>query len=179
MKLKPVTIVNTRYNKHRQNTAQQIFLLKALKITNDPKKLKDMIGVRTVADVYRTLDKMVLRKEFHKALYDSGIDFGYIVSGLRKEAELAEKSADRIKVYQTLLRSLGMDKYEDAGDGGSQWEDTLVKKLEEDRKKGVKNEEIKELSSGVKEYDVVLPDIPESVKRKQEEEREVGRSIYG
>jgi len=180
MKLKPITIVNAKYSKYSQNTAQQIFLLKALKVTNDPKKLAQMIGVKKVADVYRTLDKMVLRKEFHKALYDSGIDFGYIVNGLKIEAATAEKSADRIKVYQTLLKSLGMDKYDDVGDGGSQWEDTLVKKMEQDKKDKLENKDKpKEISSGVEEYEVVMPEVPESVRARQKEEGDIGKSIYG
>jgi len=45
-----------------------MLLLKALKVTQDPTELKKMIGVKTVAEVYRTLDKLSLRKEYHKAL---------------------------------------------------------------------------------------------------------------
>ena len=131
MKLKPVTIINARYSRYGQNTAQQIFLLKALSVTQDPEELRKMIGVKKVADVFRTLDKLALRKEFHTALAKQGIDFNYIVRGLKVEAESADKSADRIKVYQTLLKSLGMDKYDDASEGGGAWEETVMGKIKD------------------------------------------------
>ena len=67
-RLRPVVYTTNTFKRGSQNTAQQIFLLKALQITQDPKKLRDMIGVKTVADVYRTLDKIAMRKEYHEAL---------------------------------------------------------------------------------------------------------------
>lgn len=173
MKLKPITIVNARYPRYGQNTTQQLFLLKALKITQNPDELRKMIGVKKVADVFRTLDKLSLRKEFHKALVKSGIDFEYIVGGLKTEAETAIKSADRIKVYQTLLKSLGMDSYDDASEGGGKWEEDLIKKIEEDKQK----QKLLEEPNG--EYYVNMPEVPESVKRKKEAEKELGKSIYG
>ena len=171
--LKPVTFVNATYPRYSQNTTQQILLLKALKVTNDPAKLRQMIGVKTVADVFRTLDKMVLRKDFHSALSAAGIDFEFIVKGLKSEAETAEKSGDRIKVYQTLLRSLGMDKYDDPVEGGARWEESLIAKIEEDKKRA--------LPAGVnqdEEYPIIVPQIPESEKKRQKEEGEAGRSLY-
>ena len=173
MKLKPVTLVSTRFPKYKQNTVQQLFLLKALTVTQNPEELRKMIGVKKVADVFRTLDKLALRKEFHKALVKSGIDFEYIVRGLKTEAETAIKPADRIKVYQTLLKSLGMDSYDDVSESGGKWEEDLVKKIEEDKKKQKLLEEPKG------EYYVNVPEIPESVKKKKEIEKELGKSIYG
>jgi len=172
MNLKPVTIIHTTYPRYSQNTTQQIMLLKALRITNDPKKLRDMIGVKKVADVFRTLDKMALRKEFHTALARSGIDFEFIVSGLKNEALTAGKAGDRIKVYQTLLRSLGLDKYEEPGEGGAKWEDEVMKGI------AVK-EETKELpATTLEEYPVQEPIIPESVKKIRKAEQEIGKSLY-
>lgn len=96
-----------------------MLLLKALKVTQDPKELKQMIGVRTVADVYRTLDKMALRKDFHRALEAQGLSFDYILTGIKNIAEDANAKDDvKLKAYLALLKSLGMDKYEESQSGG-------------------------------------------------------------
>jgi hypothetical protein len=174
-KLKPVTFVNTRYDKHRQNTTQQIMLLNALKITQDPKKLKQMIGVRSVAEVYRTLDKMALRKEYHAALVKSGIDFGFIVSGIKQECLTAEKSADRLNGYKILLRSMGMDSYgEEVPGSGGGWEEALkiASENNEKRLEGPKNDFVDV------EYEVSQPKIPESVKKLRAEDVEDAKGLY-
>ena len=177
MKLKPVTIINANYSRYRQNTSQQILLLKALTITHDPQRLRELAGFKKVADVMRTLDKMTMRKEYHKALARHGIDFDYIIGGLKKEAETAEFSGDRIKVHQTLLRSLGMDKYDDPVDGGgASFEDELVRQKEEE--KLLPGSEPKKLVAGIPAYEVTEPKIPESVRVKQAMEKEVGRGLY-
>ena len=175
MKLKPVTFVSTKYNKHHQNTTQQIMLLSALKITQDPKKLKEMIGVRTVAEVFRTLDKMALRKEYHSALEKSGIDFGFIVDGIKTECLEADKSADRLKGYQILLKSMGMDKYDDnKTEGGGSWEDALQKVIDANKIDGETVSDKDE--SG--DYKVIQPVMPESVKVRKELEVKEGKGLY-
>jgi len=75
-KLKPVTFIKGEYNYSRQNDLQQKLLLKAMQVTSDPNELKKMAGLKTVADVYRTLDKLAMRKEYHEALSRQGIDLG-------------------------------------------------------------------------------------------------------
>ena len=118
-----------------QNTAQQLFLLKALQITKDPNELRKMIGVKTVAEVYRTLDKLAMRKEYHAALIRSGISLDFIVGGIKEIAVGGFKDSDKLNALKTLLTSLGMDKYED--DGGQtrgSWEEILLEKLEEEKK---------------------------------------------
>lgn len=171
-KLKPVTFISGKYKYYNQNNAQQIILLNALKITNDPKKLKELIGVKTVAEVYRTLDKMAMRKEYHNALARKGISFDYMVEGLKKEIDDTEnKSGDRIKAIQTLLRSIGMDKYEQDGIIGGNWEDALLKSAEEK-----KREEPTTLSQG--DYQVTFPKIPDNLKKIKEKEKEDGKGLY-
>jgi hypothetical protein len=78
IRLKPVIYTTNTYVSGAKNDIQQKMLLKALQITQDPKKLREMIGVKTVAEVYRTLDKMSMRKEYHNALAKSGISFDFI-----------------------------------------------------------------------------------------------------
>ena len=170
IKLKPVVFIKGRYGYNAQNTTQQIMLLRALRITQDPQKLKELIGVRTAAEVFRMLDKISIRKEYHAALVRLGVSFDYIVKNLKKEIDEGEKSADRIKAISIFLKSVGLDKYEETVGGGGGWEEALLKlsdgKKEKDDKKVVDN------------YEVVQPIIPESVRIAKEREKLEGRSLY-
>lgn len=165
----------------RPNLFQQNLLLKAMTITTDPKKLRQMAGLKSVADVYRTLDKLAMRKEYHEALAINGVDFNFIVGGLKDIAVNSFKDGDRLKAYKTLLQSLGMDKYEEQADSGKNWEELLIEAAEEDRKKSGVNQ----LASGEEykdeyneDYEVNQPAIPESELRKIEEEKVIGDSLY-
>ena len=168
--LKPVIFIKGQYGHNAQNTTQQIMLLKALRITQDPQKLKEMIGVRTAAEVYRTLDKISMRKEYHAALARFGITFDYIVGKIKKEVDEAEKTTERLMAINILLKSIGLDKYEETVQGGSGWEEALLKLSE-----GKKEKEDKKV---VDNYEVVQPIIPESVRIAKEKEKLEGRSLY-
>lgn len=172
IKLRPVVYTTNSFKRGAQNTTQQIFLLKALQVTSDPQELRKMIGVRTVAEVYRTLDKLAMRKEYHEALSRSGISFDFIVKGLKGEAEEGEKSADRIKALQVLLKSLGLDKYDSEIAAGGTWEEELLKSLGSGKKNKIDNK-IDDI-----EYKVIEPLKPERVKKIQEEEEKLLRGIY-
>jgi hypothetical protein len=151
-------------------------LLNALKVTQDPNKLRQMIGVRTVADVFRTLDKLVLRKEYHKALVKSGVDFGFIIEGIKQECLTGSKSSDRLKGYQILLKSMGMDTYDDnktEGSGG--WEDALQKVIAEKEKEKQIEAPVDTMEG---EYEVKQPVLPESVKIIKSLEEAEGRGLY-
>lgn len=158
-------------NKFPRNSAQQtqqIILLKALQVTQDPKKLKQMIGVRTVAEVYRTLDKMSLRREYHDALARAGFSLDMAVKGIKDIAESSEKDDTRLKAYQILLKSLGLEKY-DASDipAGGTWEEELLKSAEQQE------------TLPAADYEVVAPEMPERMKKLREEEDALTKSIYG
>ena len=170
--LKPVTFIKGKYSFNRQNTTQQIMLLKALEVTSDPNKLREMIGVKTVAEVYRTLDKMALRKEFQDAFVRQGLSFDYILSGIKNMAETGFKDSDKLKALQILLKSLGMDKYEEKQIVGGSWEDELLRVMETQ-----KAEEVKQIATTV-DYVVVEPEIPESVRKIKEKENSEGKSLY-
>jgi hypothetical protein len=174
IRLRPVVYSTSTIKKGTPNTTQQIFLLKALQITSDPKKLREMIGVHSVAEVYRTLDKIAMRKEYHEALSRSGISFDYVVRGIKGIADTSEKDDVRLKAFQTILKSVGMEKYEDSAVASSgTWEEALLKKIEEEKK------DVEPLEKFVlPTYDVTRPELPESAKRAQEEEAEMTSSIY-
>lgn len=169
-KLRPVVYTANHTKKGHQNTAQQMFLLKALKITQDPKKLRDMMGVSKVAEVYQTLDKLAMRKEYHKALAKLGISFDYIAGGIKKIADTGEKDADRLKALQTLLKSTGMDVYDSAEVSSGTWEEVLLSKIAEEKDLN--------LPSSVPVYEVVVPEIPESARIQMEEDKEITGSVY-
>jgi hypothetical protein len=126
-----------------------------------------------VAEVYRTLDKLAMRKEYHEALNRCGISFDYITKGIKGIADSGEKDADRLKAFQTLLKSVGMEKYdiETVGTEGT-WEEALLKKIEEEKADGGY------IDSGLEPYKVIEPETPESEKIKQEDEAIVTGSIY-
>lgn len=172
-KLKPVTFISGKCNYHKHSTTQQLMLLKALKVTQDPLKLKQMIGVKTVADVYRTLDKMAMRKEYHEALTRSGISFDYLVEKTKEEIESGNaKSADKLNAIKMLLKSLGMEKYEQEGLAGGNWEDLLIKASEKEDAKKI------ESPKTVDVYEVKTPKMPDSVKKIKDKDNKIGQSLY-
>lgn len=167
--LKPVVFVKGQYGYTAQNTTQQLMLLKALKITHDPKKLREIIGVRTVADVYRTLDKIAMRKEYHGALAKNGITFDYIVTGIKGEIDNADKASDRLNGLNMLLKSIGLDKYEETAIGGGSWEEALLKVSEQKKEKS----ELLDVP-----YTIVEPPMPEEIRIAKEKANLEGRSLY-
>ena len=119
------------------NEYDQKALLDAFRESNDPTKLKEIIGVKTVAEVYRTLDRIAIRREFHKALDRAGIDFDFLISGLKREALGGDKSADRIKALEIFLKALGLNKYEEVQAGSATtWEERLLEAVNAKKKSG-------------------------------------------
>jgi len=193
IRLRPVIYPTNRIKHGAQNTTQQMFLLKALQVTSDPKKLKEIIGVKTVAEVYRTLDKLAMRKEYHKALGKAGISFDYITRGIKGIAETSEKDDTRLKALQTLLKSVGMEKYDvETTETGGTWEDILLEKIEEQKKEKEEKKDVVEtdvvdddiyekdtkLLGSPDDYDVEVPEIPEEEKVAQKHEDDLTSSIY-
>lgn len=172
-KLKPVVFVQGKYSYNNQNTTQQIMLVNALKITQDPKKLRELIGVKSVADVYRTLDKIAMRKEYHSALAKNGITFDYVVKGLKTEADTAEKASDRLNAFNIILKSIGLDKYEETAIGGGGWEDALLKIKEETKQREGEDADIK-----IAEYVINEPKEPEEIRLRKEKENNEAKGLY-
>lgn len=173
-KLRPIVYTTNNRKSGAQNTTQQMLLLKALQITQDPEKLRDMIHARTVAEVFITLDKLQMRKEYHSALDKAGISFDYIVNGIKSIADNGSKDSDKLKAFQTLLKSVGMEDYKEntAAISGT-WEELLLQKIEEEKKGGVSKRLLPPI-----QYEVKQPVIPESAKKKQDEEDEMTSGIY-
>jgi len=173
-RLKPVIYTNNVLKRHAPDKTRQLFLLKALQITQDPQKLKEMIGVKTVAEVFRTLDKISIRRGYHDALEKNGISMDFIVAGIKDIAVGAMRDQDKLNAYKTLLKSVGLDDYNtESGAAQGTWEEILLKKIEEGKEKEEK------AVSVIEEYEVKFPEVPDSVKAAQDADKELSEiNIY-
>ena len=179
--LKPVIFVQGKRNFYRQNYHAQTIILKALSngIT-DTNQLRKMAGLKTAADLHRTLDKLALRKEYHNALSTAGINLVDIVAGIKTLCETAEKDDTRLKAYQTLLKSLGLDKYENVTDDGKNWEEVIMAAVEDKEKKDREDkahniEVVDEVSD---DYVVNAPVVPEQEQKRRAEDKELADELY-
>ena len=125
-KLKPVIFTDgNSKKKHRNNTHMQTLLLKALSEgVSDVKELKEITGAKTSMEVFRTLDKLSLRREYQAALAKSGLTMDKLVGNLK---DLMDTGSDKVRLgaTQTVMKSLGLDKYEKEEDNGKNWEETI------------------------------------------------------
>lgn len=174
-KLKPVVFVQGDRSFYRENLYGQNLLIKAMSegIT-DPKELKHAAGLKTVAEVYRTLDKLAIRKEYHNALAKNGVTLDVIVNGIKDLAQTSKKDAVKLKGWELLLKSLGLDKYEKDEESGKNWEELIMEASEKNKDKP--KIDIKQLEES--DYEVIIPKTPEAEKKRQQEEKEVGQQLY-
>ena len=142
-----------------------------MEITQDPKELMKMAGLKTVAEVYRTLDKLSIRKEYHEALLRHNMDLDFIVSGIKGVALTSEEDTVKLNAYKTLLKSLGLEDYkENEAETKENWEDLIRKNLEENKDEPKKLQEAK--------YEVIEPVVPEEEIKRREEDKIIGESLY-
>jgi hypothetical protein len=169
-KLKPVIFVQGQKPNYSPNYFAQTILLKAIATgETDPTKLRKLAGMKTVAEVYRTLDKLAIRREYHEALARNDIDFDYIVMGIKKIAEGAKYDATKIEAFKTILKSLGLEKYEESEESHKGWEDAIIQAEEKNLLTENKQSE---------DYEVNIPQIPQSVQDTHKKDKEFGKSIY-
>ena len=176
---KPVVFVGGNSQKsgsfYNQNTYAQNLLLKALSMgITDPEELRKAAGLKRVAEVYRTLDKIAIRKEYHDALARNEIDLDFITKGFK---ELAENSTDKIKLgsLNSLLKSLGLDKYEKQEETGKSWEEEIIKSSK--TKNDIIDGEV--VKDDIDKYEVITPEVPAEELKRQEEEKRLGKELYG
>ncbi len=184
--LKPIIITGDGFGEggfYKKNEYAQNILLKALSSgITDVEELRKLTGLKTAADVYRTFDKMAIRKEYHRALSDAGMDLDYIVSEIKKIVNKEDGKDDtKLKALQTLLTSLGLNKYEKEEESGKNWEEAIIGALEKKEQKQLDDPSNlnKENSLEVEDYEVVVPKIPQEAVDQREKEEELGREIYG
>lgn len=169
--LAPAYFANSAYTYNSPNYYAQNLLLKAMSGgVTDPKELARLTGMKSAAEVFRTLDKMVIRKEFHQALAANGIDLSFIVNGIKELAVNGEKDETRLHAFQTLLKSLGLDKYDKEADEGKGWEEAILQV-------GTDDAIIEDELPG--SYQVEIPQAPKQEKEKKAEEKSLADEIYG
>ena len=151
----------------------QTILLKALSEgTTDIRELQKLSGAKTAAEVYRTFDKLAIRKEYHAALAKVGITMEFLINGIKNICENGFKDSDKLKAFQILLKSIGLDKYEKDEVQGKDWEDVLLKLSD-------KEQELPGLMEANKdEYDVVVPPVPEEELNRRAEEKRLAKELY-
>lgn len=192
-KLKPVVVMRGWSGKKGYDKFTQNILLNAIsKGVTDPKSLKNLAGLRSVTQVYKTLDKMSIRKEYHEALYNAGVDMPFIVDGLKKLCSNAKSDSVRLRGFEIFLKSLGVDDYDKSETGGTAWEDTLLKTIEKNNEESrlqrlvsgnssmltpeILNKQSTEIKN--KLYEVNVPKTPTKAARQRTHEQLVGESIY-
>lgn len=170
----PLIIYDDTYRQGKtvqSNVKRQNLLLRGMMMTGDMKAAANYAGIHAQAEVYRTLDRIGLRQDYHRALQDEGIDLRYIVRGIKDKAENAELDSVRLAALRMLLTSLGLNRYDVSEEGNKNWEDTLLEIAE--RKK-----EVEALPAPGQGYNVDVPQMPESVKAQRKQENDLGKELY-
>ncbi len=155
--LKPVTFVNSRFKYHSDDRYVQDLLLKAMtQGVTDIEELKKISGAKKAAEVYRSLNKLAIRREYHEALVRNKVDLDYLTSNLKSIVDNSGSDKLKLAALQTFLKSLGLEKYESQEEGGKGWEELLVEAKETNRL----NKENSLLIEGeLKAYEVKEPEI--------------------
>lgn len=141
--------------------------------TTDVDELKTALKFKSRAEVFRTLDKLAMRKDFHRALADAGLSMDSLAG---KYKVLMESDSEKIQLgaLVALSKAIGVDKYEVIDEGARDWEETLLKITEKEREQKVLGVPAAEEA----DYEVVVPQTPVSVQLKQAEEKKLGQEIY-
>ncbi|MCK9369572.1 hypothetical protein M0R04_06665 [Candidatus Dojkabacteria bacterium] len=162
-----------RNSPNRANFDKQNLLLKGMMVhSGDLKKAAQYAGIRKMADVYRTLDRLTLRKGYYEALDNHDISLDYIVKGIKDVAENGELASVRLKALQVLLKTLGLESYGKEEEGGKGWEELINKAV------GAK-EDTKELPEVTATgYNVNIPRVPEEELEKRNKENKLGKELY-
>lgn len=162
------------FRRHQADYATQDKILKAMSdgIT-DPNDLKKLTGLPTIAQVHRTIDKLQMRQEYFQALRDNGLDINSVVSGIRDVAMFSKNDKTKLSALVTILKSIGMDKYDDQQVTGKDWEETLLKYATE------ANEQNKLEGAIDVDYEVIEPKKPDEMKQIKEAEKMLGKDLFG
>lgn len=161
--LRPVIIDNATRIENRRDFLKEKLLAESMATTHDPKKLKEMIGARSVAEVHRVFNTMVYQKEFQGSLTKMGVDADTLTQTLKEIiTRPLGKDSDKIKAIQVVMQSQGIDKFQEDPNSTQNWQDLLLNKIEEEKNyiEGEVAEEEIEL------YKVNVPELPEFMRKR-------------
>lgn len=127
-------------------------------------------GIRNMADAYRTLDRLALRRDYQEALSRHGVDMDFIVTEVKGLAIAADLDSTRLNALRMLMRSMGLDSYGKEEEGAQGWEKTISSAV-------VKNKVSPQLS-GPAPYEVNRPVMPASLTQERKDEADLGKELY-
>ena len=172
MRKRPLIIFddNLKRGKSAQaNIRGQNLLLKGMIMTGNMDKAAELAGIKTAVELYRTFDRLALRKGYHKALDDEGVNLNWIVQRIKGHAD-GPSAQVSMQALRMLLTSLGLNQYTVEEEGQKNWEDTLLK---------ISNEyESKQLSAPTASYTVNVPKEPAKNKEMRSKEQQIGKELY-
>lgn len=170
---RPLIIFDDSYKRGKAaqaNIRGQNLLLKGMIMTGSIEKAAEFAGIKTAVELYRTFDRLALRKGYHQALADEDIDLRWIVRRLKDHADGASGMIS-IQALRMLLTSLGLNKYDVAEEGQKNWEDTLLEISN-------KYEAEAALPAPSQAYMVNKPAEPEKAKQMRLKEQKIGKELY-
>jgi len=181
-RFKPVILNEAKSRFYAPNLLAQNILLKGLAdgIT-DVDELKRLAGLKSATEVYRTLDKMSIRKEYHEALGRSGIGFDYLLKNIKDIIEWSKSDSVKLQAIQTLMRSIGVDKYEDAQVQTKSWEEAVIQAVEkaEDTKRLLGDNAITDDDIDINvDYEVHEPEITKTEEDIRNADDDAGKKLY-
>lgn len=157
----------------RANFEKQNLLLKGMMVhAGDLKQASKYAGIKTMAEAYRTLDRLALRKGYYEALDRHNISLDFIVEGIKDVATHGELASVRLKAFQVLLKTLGLESYGKDEEGGKGWEEIIAKAAKD------RTSTQEELPPAGEKYIVNTPKAPEDEVIKRKEEADLGRELY-
>lgn len=134
----------------------------------DVNELRKIAGLSKVAEVHRTLDKMGIRAEYHEALAGANIDMNFIVKGLKDIAENGGNDKVKLSSLQTLMKSLGLDKYDTSDDSSKGWEELIREKATQAPKEIVEAD-----------YEIIEPETPKDEQARIDSNKKLSDQLYG
>jgi hypothetical protein len=169
----PLIIFDTGTKKNNSITPdfkKQNLLLKGMLMNaGDVKQAAKYAGIKTMAEAFRTLDQLSLRKSFYDSLDNHDITLDYIVEKIKNIVENGDLDSVKLKALQVLLKTLGLDNYSDDERGGRGWEETLIQALKNRQDTPVLE---------AKAYEVNIPLVPPTEIEKRSKENTLGKELY-
>lgn len=157
----------------RANFEKQNLLLKGMMIhAGDLKQASKYAGIKTMAEAYRTLDRLAIRKGYYEALDRHDISLDFIVQGIKDVAVNGSLDSVRLKAFQVLLKTLGLETYGKDEEGGKGWEEIVAKAVKD------KESATDKLPVPGDKYVVNVPKVPEDESLKRKHETDLGRELY-